>query len=49
MSKKQAFWLGIDCGGTYLKAGLYDAEGHEWHCAASATPHNAMFMTFGII
>lgn len=29
MSKKQAFWLGIDCGGTYLKAGLYDAEGHE--------------------
>lgn len=29
MSRKETFWLGIDCGGTYLKAGLYDAEGHE--------------------
>ena len=24
MSEKETFWLGIDCGGTYLKAGLYD-------------------------
>lgn len=29
MSEKATFWLGIDCGGTYLKAGLYDAKGHE--------------------
>lgn len=29
MSKKETFWLGIDCGGTYLKVGLYDAKGHE--------------------
>ncbi|EKC2491686.1 carbohydrate kinase [Salmonella enterica] len=29
MSRKETLWLGIDCGGTYLKAGLYDAEGHE--------------------
>ncbi|EBR3964479.1 carbohydrate kinase [Salmonella enterica] len=29
MSRKETFWLGIDCGGTYLKAGLYDTEGHE--------------------
>lgn len=29
MSEKETFWLGIDCGGTYLKAGLYDAKGHE--------------------
>ncbi|EEC7124851.1 carbohydrate kinase [Salmonella enterica] len=29
MSRKETFWLGIDCGGTYLKAGLYDVEGHE--------------------
>jgi L-xylulokinase len=26
MSEKKTFWLGIDCGGTYLKAGLYDAK-----------------------
>ncbi|WHP79864.1 FGGY-family carbohydrate kinase [Edwardsiella anguillarum] len=24
-----AYWLGIDCGGTWLKAGLYDREGRE--------------------
>lgn len=23
------YWLGIDCGGTYLKAGLYDCTGQE--------------------
>lgn len=23
------YWLGIDCGGTYLKAGLYDRDGTE--------------------
>ena len=27
---KQQFWLGIDCGGTYLKAGLYDQQGREF-------------------
>ena len=27
---KQPFWLGIDCGGTYLKAGLYDQQGREF-------------------
>ncbi|TLV10700.1 carbohydrate kinase [Klebsiella indica] len=29
MSEKESFWLGIDCGGTYLKAGLYNREGKE--------------------
>lgn len=29
MSEKGTFWLGIDCGGTYLKAGLYDSQGRE--------------------
>ncbi|CCN83460.1 L-xylulose/3-keto-L-gulonate kinase [Vibrio nigripulchritudo SFn27] len=24
-----SYWLGIDCGGTYLKAGLYDKSGKE--------------------
>ena len=28
--QSQAFWLGIDCGGTYLKAGLYDQQGREF-------------------
>lgn len=23
------YWLGIDCGGTYLKAGIYDQQGRE--------------------
>ncbi|MDI2091241.1 FGGY-family carbohydrate kinase [Commensalibacter oyaizuii] len=27
----QKFWLAIDCGGTYLKAGLYDDTGQEYH------------------
>ena len=31
MSEKEPFWLGIDCGGTYLKAGLYNRQGKE-HC-----------------
>ncbi|RJT42186.1 FGGY-family carbohydrate kinase [Rahnella woolbedingensis] len=25
----EEYWLGIDCGGTYLKAGLYDSKGQE--------------------
>ncbi len=29
MSEKETFWLGIDCGGTYLKAGLYNSQGEE--------------------
>lgn len=29
MSEKEPFWLGIDCGGTYLKAGLYTRQGKE--------------------
>ena len=29
MSEKEPFWLGIDCGGTYLKAGLYNSQGKE--------------------
>ncbi|WP_392454648.1 FGGY-family carbohydrate kinase [Edwardsiella piscicida] len=31
-----AYWLGIDCGGTWLKAGLYDALGRE--CAIVRQP-----------
>lgn len=23
------YWLGIDCGGTFIKAGLYDRDGNE--------------------
>ena len=23
------YWLGLDCGGSWLKAGLYDREGRE--------------------
>lgn len=30
MSDKETFWLGIDCGGTYLKAGLYNRQGEEF-------------------
>ena len=30
MSEKETFWLGIDCGGTYLKAGLYNSQGKEF-------------------
>ncbi len=29
MSDTETFWLGIDCGGTYLKAGLYTRQGKE--------------------
>ena len=29
MTEKASFWLGIDCGGTYLKAGLYTRQGKE--------------------
>lgn len=38
MSEKEPFWLGIDCGGTYLKAGLYNRQGKEHsieRCAAA--------------
>lgn len=28
-SSSGEYWLGIDCGGTYLKAGLYDQTGQE--------------------
>ena len=24
-----SYWLGVDCGGTYLKAGIYDKNGKE--------------------
>lgn len=24
-----SYWLGLDCGGTFIKAGLYDAQGRE--------------------
>lgn len=30
MSGQPPLWLGIDCGGTYLKAGLYDSQGKEY-------------------
>jgi L-xylulokinase len=30
MSHDNAYWLGIDCGGTYLKAGLYDSQCREY-------------------
>ena len=26
------FWLGIDCGGTFIKAGVYDSSGKEYGC-----------------
>lgn len=35
MNDKEAWWLGIDCGGTYLKAGLYDRHGNEFSIARS--------------
>jgi len=28
-TSSEEYWLGIDCGGTYLKAGLYDRTGQE--------------------
>lgn len=28
--KIMAFWLGIDCGGTFIKAGIYDNSGKEY-------------------
>lgn len=36
MSEHETFWLGIDCGGTYLKAGLYDSQGREHGIARQA-------------
>ena len=38
MSEKETFWLGIDCGGTYLKAGLYNSQGKE-HCIERQALH----------
>lgn len=32
------YWLGIDCGGTYLKAGLYDRQGAELCISRQALP-----------
>lgn len=31
-------WLGLDCGGTFIKAGLYDAEGRELAVARQNLP-----------
>ncbi|MGX5087620.1 FGGY-family carbohydrate kinase [Enterobacter sp. UPMP2052] len=43
MSEKEPFWLGIDCGGTYLKAGLYNSQGREVYierrAVATLSPH----------
>ena len=43
MSDKDPLWLGIDCGGTYLKVGLYHREGEEHsieRCSvATLSPH----------
>lgn len=37
------YWLGLDCGGTFIKAGIYNAEGKELGIArknlAIASPH----------
>jgi hypothetical protein len=38
---KETFWLGIDCGGTYLKAGLYNSQGNELALNASPLPPSA--------
>ena len=32
------YWLGIDCGGTYLKAGLYDSSGREYGISRQVMP-----------
>lgn len=32
------YWLGLDCGGTFIKAGLYDAEGKELGIARRNLP-----------
>lgn len=32
----EEFWLAIDCGGTYLKVGLYDRQGKEYHIERQA-------------
>lgn len=33
-----SYWLGLDCGGTFIKAGLYDAEGRERAVARQTLP-----------
>ncbi|STI15078.1 L-xylulose/3-keto-L-gulonate kinase [Escherichia coli] len=33
------YWLGLDCGGSWLKAGLYDREGREQACSACRCAH----------
>ncbi len=32
------YWLGIDCGGTFLKAGLYDSKGREYGISRQPLP-----------
>ncbi|MDG6895019.1 FGGY-family carbohydrate kinase [Volucribacter amazonae] len=32
VKSNEQYWLGIDCGGTFIKAGLYDAQFNEIHC-----------------
>ncbi len=31
-----AFWLGIDCGGTFIKAGIYDNSGKNMRLSGKA-------------
>ncbi len=31
-------WLGLDCGGTFIKAGLYDRQGRELAVARQNLP-----------
>lgn len=33
-----SYWLGLDCGGTFIKAGLYDATGRERAVARQTLP-----------
>nr|WP_314417497.1 FGGY-family carbohydrate kinase [uncultured Erwinia sp.] len=33
-----SYWLGLDCGGTFIKAGLYDASGREQAVARQNLP-----------
>lgn len=31
------YWLGIDCGGTFIKAAIYDKDGKEYSCSKQIT------------
>ncbi|KQN57825.1 MULTISPECIES: FGGY-family carbohydrate kinase [unclassified Erwinia] len=33
-----SYWLGLDCGGTFIKAGLYNAQGRELAVARQSLP-----------